>query len=130
MIRLALTSLALLAGCQLTPAGADRAPRPAVTRPRAPARTAPPPQLAASRVSISVRDATVGEALAAIGRQIGRNIVCEPGIEDRVTLTLHDVHWSHALELVLDWTQCEVRELGEVLYVTQPPRVTLQGLCF
>ena len=123
----------LLGGCQtaaqLRPARA--APKQARSTEAPPASAGAQPRSARSprptaRIWIDLHDVSLDQALATIGRQVGRNIVAEPGIEDRVDLTLRDVPWKVALDLVLERTHCEVQQLGEVLYVPQPPRVTLQ----
>ncbi len=71
----------------------------------------------------------LGEVLATISRQADVNLVPEPGIdlEVQVEWGLRDIPWRDALIVLCDRYQLEDRRIGErTLYVTRPPRVTIQ----
>jgi type II secretory pathway component HofQ len=117
--------VALLAGCA------------APARPAArPAPTAPPPSASdasmttvRARVTFEGRGRPLEAVLEELGRQTGCNLVVEPGLEVTVDLSLRDVSLEDALRLLEERHRLETRRLGEVLWITCPPRVTLQG-CF
>jgi hypothetical protein len=41
---------------------------------------------------------------------------------------LHDISWRDAVDFVAERTHCEVSIVHGVVYVTQPPRVTISTL--
>ena len=106
-------------------------------RPQEQARVAPAPRASApvakiekapSRlVSIDADDEDLREVVDTIARQAGVNIVLDRGINEKLTLTLRNVDWFEALQLVAQRTRCEVNEMrGGIMFVVEPPRVTIQ----
>lgn len=76
-------------------------------------------------VSLDVRDMPLPEVLRRLTATTGVNIVADPGIEDRVTVTLIDVPWREALSELCRRTKTVAREVSERLVrVERPPRVT------
>jgi type II secretory pathway component HofQ len=125
----------LLAGCCAeTPKETSRQTEQARVAPalKAPAPVAPAPvakvEKAPSRlVSIDADDEDLREVVDSIARQAGVNIVLDRGINEKVTLTLRNVPYFEALQLVAERTRCEINELrGGILFVIEPPRVTIQ----
>lgn len=78
-------------------------------------------------VTIEADEADLREVIDQICRQAGVNIVVEPNINEKVTLTLREVPWMEAVQLIAERTKCEVNLLRDgVYYVINPPRVTLR----
>ncbi|MEK7470046.1 MAG: hypothetical protein AAB074_21980 [Planctomycetota bacterium] len=78
-----------------------------------------------STVSLDIRDMPLTEVLRRLTATTGVNIVADPGIEDRVTVTLIDVPWREALSELCRRTKTVPREVSERLVrVERPPRVT------
>ena len=78
-------------------------------------------------VSIDADDEDLREVVDTIARQAGVNIVLDRGINEKLTLTLRNVDWFEALQLVAQRTRCEVNEMrGGIMFVVEPPRVTIQ----
>lgn len=117
--------LVVLAGCA-APAPSARpiastaplpsAPDASVTRPRA-------------RVTFEGRGRPLEAVLDDLAHQTGQDLVVEPGLGIKVHLSLRDVSLDDALRLLEERHRLETRRLGEVLWITCPPRVTLSG-CF
>jgi len=59
--------------------------------------TEPPPG-----VTLELKDAEVRSALEMLFSESGFSYVLSPGVQGRVTVSLHDVSWDHALRFVLD----------------------------
>lgn len=79
--------------------------------------------------AVSFEPGPLGEVLATISRQADVNLVPEPGIDLEVEVEwgLREVAWRDALLLLCERYQLEDRRIGErTLYVTRPPRVTIQ----
>lgn len=65
--------------------------------------------------------------LAEVGRRSGRTIVLDPRIRERVTLTLRQVSWRDAVNLLAERADCEVEALpGGGLLLTRPERLDLE----
>lgn len=78
-------------------------------------------------VSFEADDADLRDVIDTISRQAGVNIVLEPNIHEKVTLTLRDVPWMEAVQLLAQRTRCDVNLLRDgVYYVIEPPRVTIR----
>lgn len=127
-MRSPLVALTLLAaGCASAP---PPTPSPRVAAPPSVAARPAPVQLAApgsEQVSVAFASTPLSTALAVLGSQVGWNLVLAPGVDEQVDLVLRDVPWRLALDLILERTKCEAQRRGErVLYVHQPPRVTIQ----
>jgi type II secretory pathway component HofQ len=126
----ALIVATVMTGCCSAPSSPSPPPKKAETAPEARKieviekqvpRTSP-------RVSFAVEGASIQEVVDLIGRQAGRNIIVEPGVHETVSLTLRDIDWYEALSIVARQTRCEIEVMGTggALYVTDPPRVTIQ----
>ena len=78
-------------------------------------------------VSIDADDQDLREVVDSIARQAGVNIVLDRGINEKLTLTLRNIDWFEALQLVAQRTRCEINEMrGGIMFVVEPPRVTIQ----
>lgn len=70
---------------------------------------------AAQTISIDVRDAAMGDVVSLLAAQTGRNIVCEGGGTQRITLRLSNVPFDDALEVVARSAGLEVQKRGSIL---------------
>lgn len=82
---------------------------------------------ASQRIHVDVDDVDLSEVMERIGRQVGRNILVDPSVQERVTVSLRDIPWREAVDVIARMTRCEVEErAGGILILTQPPKVTIQ----
>jgi type II secretory pathway component HofQ len=52
----------------------------------------------------------LAEVMELIGRQAGTNILVDPKVRERVTISLRDVPWREAVDLIARMTRCDVEE--------------------
>ncbi len=78
----------------------------------------------ASRLTLRLKDRDLRDVVQSIRRKTNANIIMAPGIEEAVTIDLHDVYWRQALSLVVEQAGCIVTEgAAGVLKIEKPPRV-------
>jgi type II secretory pathway component HofQ len=78
-------------------------------------------------VDVTVEDADLREVCDELGRRVGRNVIVEPDVHEKVTVDLRRIAFSEALR-VLGWlTKCRVERRGSIYVLSQPPKVTLQA---
>jgi type II secretory pathway component GspD/PulD (secretin) len=77
-------------------------------------------------IDVSVEDADLRDVMDEIGRRVGRNIIVEPEIHEKVTISLRKIPWRDAVDVIAKMTKCEVEQRGSILVLTQPPKVTIQ----
>ncbi len=53
------------------------------------------------RISLSLKEADLGEVLRSFARLAGVNLVIDPVVRGKVTVELHDVPWDQALSVIL-----------------------------
>ncbi|SFN43503.1 protein transport protein HofQ [Izhakiella capsodis] len=82
-------------------------------------------QAAEPTVSLTFNEAPVSDVLQALAGHHGDNLVIAPGIEGTLTLSLHDVPWEQAWQLVNKMAGLSSEKQGNVLLVS--PR-TMSGL--
>jgi hypothetical protein len=90
-----------------------------------------PPALAQERVrqtvDVDAQDRDLRDVLAELGRRSGHTIVLDPRVRERVTLTLRQVSWRDAVNLLAERASCEVEALpGGGLLLTRPERLDLE----
>jgi hypothetical protein len=73
-----------------------------------------------SRISVDVQDEPIDDVMRDIGLACGRNILVDPAVEGRITITLRDVSWRIAVGLIAERAGCKVRQHGAVLVLYQP----------
>jgi hypothetical protein len=127
----ALRAVADAAGLQLLDADGcyvlSQATLPAPATPASPsAGPAPQPGKPGARVDVDVEEADLGECLAQIGELAEIDLVLDGAVEETVSLTLRDVPWLTAVDVLAQRTGCTVEVLGpKLLYVSRTPRITL-----
>jgi type IV pilus assembly protein PilQ len=77
-------------------------------------------------IDVSVEEADLRDVMDEIGRRVGRNIIVEPEIHEKVTISLRKIPWRDAVDVIAKMTKCEVETRGSILVLTQPPKVTIQ----
>jgi len=77
-------------------------------------------------IDVNVEDADIREVMDEIGRRVGRNIIVEPDIHEKVTISLRQIPWLDAVNVIAKLTKCEVELKGSIYVLSQPPKVTIQ----
>jgi type IV pilus assembly protein PilQ len=78
-------------------------------------------------ITLDVRDKDIHEIVAYIREQTGSNIVVDPDISTKVTVTLADVPWLEALNVIAEQAKCEVTKVSDIIWkVSQPPVVSIE----
>ena len=77
-------------------------------------------------IDVSVEDADLRDVMDEIGRRVGHNIIVEPDVHEKVTISLRKVPWLEAVRVIANLTKCELETRGSIYVLTQPPKVTIQ----
>lgn len=78
-------------------------------------------------VDVEARDRDLREVLAEVSRRSGRTIVLDARVRERVTLSLRQVSWRDAVEVLARRARCTVEVLpGGGLLLTRPERITVE----
>ncbi|MDE0960526.1 MAG: hypothetical protein OSB09_07075 [Planctomycetota bacterium] len=78
-------------------------------------------------VTIDVREKDLSEVLSQIGEQVDINIVVDPQVDEKVTLSLDAIGWREALEIIARQTSCVIIESSDrLIRFTQPPSVNIE----
>jgi hypothetical protein len=78
-------------------------------------------------ITIQAEEEDLRELMDEIGRRVGREILVDPDIHERVNVLLRNTPWHDAVQVIARMTKCEVEERSGVLVLTQPPRLTIQN---
>lgn len=83
-----------------------------------------PTAAARQSVSFDVKDRDLNDIIDFIRRRTDVNIVVAPAIQEKVTLSLKDVDWRQALNLVAERAGCVVVNVSQnLIRIEKPPRV-------
>ena len=78
-----------------------------------------------TRVTLEVKDQPIEDVIKHIAEASGINIILGQGIDEKVTLTLKQVPWRVALDIVAEKAGCSlVQKAANVIQVVQPQPVT------
>lgn len=81
---------------------------------------------AQATVDLTLNDTPLEEAALSLGAQAQVNVIVDPQVRERVSVTLRQVTWREALEVLARLARCEVEDRGGGVFVlTQPPLVTI-----
>lgn len=72
------------------------------------------------RISLSLKDADLGEVLRSFARLAGVNLVIDPVVRGKVTVELHDVPWDQALSVILKSQRLGVEVSGRNVWRLAP----------
>ena len=78
------------------------------------------PRRVTRQISIDAEEMDLAELLARISKQTGKTILLDPDVSATVSLTLRDVSWRIALDLIAERTRCKIRRHGETLLLYRP----------
>jgi type II secretory pathway component HofQ len=83
---------------------------------------------ASARVDLDCLDADLAEVMDELGRLVGRNILVSPNVSESVTVSLENIPWLEAVEVLAKMTRCEVDERDNgLILLTQPAEIMIQG---
>src|SRR5690606_22700791 len=78
-------------------------------------------------ISLDVKGKDLHEVLKYISRTVGVNVIADSEINETVTVTLEDVEWRKALEVIADQTHCEIiDETERLIRFRQPPSISME----
>jgi type II secretory pathway component GspD/PulD (secretin) len=121
-----LAVVVLGAGCVEGPAS-----RRAATAAASPLATSAPVTTAAApvqRIDVDVVDVDLADVMEGIGRKVGRNILVDPEVQERVTISLGDIAWREAVDVIARRTHVEVEEReGGILVLSQRPVIDVRA---
>jgi len=72
-----------------------------------------------TEIDVLAENKDLRDVLEEIGQKVGRNIIVEPGIDEKVTITLTKVQWREAVNVICIMLSCSVVERGELLVVVR-----------
>lgn len=90
------------------------------------------PVLAQAKVTLTLdhleaQDRDLADVMAEIGRRAGKTIVVDPRVKERVTITLRQVSWRDAVDVIARRTRCTIEVLpGGSLLLSRPERMRLE----
>lgn len=96
------------------PSGFRQRPRPTP----APARLSP-----GGRISLDLKDADIRDVLKSFASLAAVNMVIDPDVKGSVTVSLHDVSWVDALEVILRSNGLGMVAEGRLLRIGSPGRL-------
>ena len=78
-------------------------------------------------IILDVKDKDLREVLSVISRKVGVNIVTDPQVDEKITVTLDRVEWRLALQHIARLTNCRIVEESErLIRFTQPPVINME----
>jgi len=125
-LRALLPIVLLCAGCSPEPS-----PSPPVSEPRHEPEHCPEPgpsppaseggRDASRRIDVDFEELDLADAMEAIGRQVGVTILVDPNVRETIRVSLRDIPWREAVDVIARMCRCEVVEQEDgVLLITQP----------
>lgn len=85
------------------------------------------PGKASPPINVQFEDADLREVLAQISKRVSYPIFLDSAVKEKVTVSLNQIPWRDAVEVIAHMCKCEVRDYGEgSLFLYQPPKVTIQ----
>ncbi|MEP6768315.1 MAG: secretin and TonB N-terminal domain-containing protein [Acidobacteriota bacterium] len=98
-------------------------PRRSAARPPRP-RATPVPLSAGELISVDLKDADIRDVLKSFAEMAKVHLVVDPDVKGSVTVSLHDVTWVDALEVILRSNGLGMVASGRVLRVGSPARLS------
>jgi type IV pilus assembly protein PilQ len=129
---LGVLTLTLLGGAPPVAPTPGRAPRPKAT---AASSTSPPssarsgirarhaPLAPGDRISLDLKDADIRDVIRTFGELARINVVIDPDVKGSVTVSLHDVRWEDALDVILRSNGLGAVSEGRLTRVGDPSRL-------
>lgn len=86
-----------------------------------------PPLEREEYIILDVKEKDLREVLMAISRKVGVNIVADPQVAEKISITLDRVDWRNALRLIAQQAKCRVVEVSDrLIRFTQPPVISME----
>jgi len=78
-------------------------------------------------ITLDVKDKDLREILQHISLKAGVNVVADPRITEKVTVTLDRIEWRQALEVLARQAHCTILEESDrLIRFTQPPSISME----
>jgi hypothetical protein len=88
-----------------------------------PALAQTPPQ----RIDVDFEEEELAAALGAVANFAATTVVVDPEVQAPITVSLRDIPWREAVDVMARMCRCDVEELAPgVLWVSRPARVTVE----
>jgi len=84
-----------------------------------------PPAAKAGVIDVEAKGEDLQIVMERIAAKAKRTILVDPNVSESVTVSLREIPWRDAVEVIAKMTRCQVVERGQVLMLTQPPHVTI-----
>ncbi len=79
------------------------------------------------RIDVDLEGEELAVGLAAVARFAHTTIVVDPEVQERITVSLRDVPWREAVDVMARMCRCDVEELAPgVLWIDRQARVTVE----
>ncbi len=69
------------------------------------------------KVTLDFQDISVRTVLQILAKESNMNIIASDNVQGNITLSLKDVPWDQALDLVLDLNNLDMKKVGNVLHI-------------
>jgi hypothetical protein len=80
-----------------------------------------------TKIDLMCEDADLRDVVATIGSRVGRPILVDSDVHEKVSIVLRQIPWREALSVLARMQKCDIDTVGsETLMFTQPPKVTIQ----
>lgn len=78
-------------------------------------------------ITIDVREKELREVLQGIGRQVDINIVADPEVNEKVSVSLDNIEWRQALQVIARQTSCKIiYDSPRLIRFSQPPSISIE----
>jgi hypothetical protein len=85
------------------------------------------PQTGGAPVNLDAVDLDLSLLVDRLATEVAQDVRVDPRVQEQLSISLRDVGWRNAVDVIAHLTRCDVRELeGGALLLTQPPRVAIQ----
>jgi hypothetical protein len=82
---------------------------------------------AAERIDVDFEGQDLADAMEAIGRRVGVNILVQPDVRETIRVSLRDIPWREAVDVIARMTRCEVEErAGGILVLSRCALLSIQ----
>ncbi|HZU97364.1 MAG TPA: hypothetical protein VFF73_11755, partial [Planctomycetota bacterium] len=80
-----------------------------------------------TKIDIACEEAELRDVVATIGSRVGRPILVDSDVHEKVSIALRQIPWRDALDVLARMHKCDIDTIGsETLVFTQAPKVTIQ----
>ena len=76
-----------------------------------------PKKYTGKHISLDFQNIDVRTILQIIGKEAGTNIIAGDSVQGKMTISVHDVPWDQALDLVMDARNLDMRQNGNIINI-------------